>query len=98
MGAQVHISQLPLSEEYRKTIGTYQSDPYYFALAGGEDYELLFTAPSRRAQAIKKLAEELGTPITMIGEIIEASKGIKVLGEDGQEYPIKQKGHDHFKT
>jgi thiamine-monophosphate kinase len=97
VGAQVQLAQLPLSEEYRKHIGQYQSDPYYFALAGGEDYELLFTAPEGRAEAIKKLAKELGTPMTLIGEIIEASKGMEVLGEDGKEYSVEQQGHDHFK-
>jgi thiamine-monophosphate kinase len=98
VGAQVHISKLPLSEQYRKAIEQYQSDRYQLALAGGEDYELLFTAPAERAQEIKKLATELGTPMTLIGEIVEASQGVKVLWEDGKAYPIEQKGHDHFQT
>jgi thiamine-monophosphate kinase len=98
VGAQIHLSQIPLSEQYRKTIEQYQSDPYYFALAGGEDYEMLFTAPAERAQEIKKLAEELGTPITQIGEIVEASAGVSIVGPDGKEFIVEQRGHDHFKT
>jgi len=97
-GAQVQLPKIPLSKEYLKTIEQYHSDRYGLALSGGEDYELLFTSPPEKEEAIKKLAAELGTPITMIGEIVEASKRLKVVGEDGEEYPVKQGGHDHFKT
>jgi len=98
VGARIQLSQIPLSEEYRKKIVTYQSDPYQLALAGGEDYELLFTASEGRAEAIKKLAAELGTPITLIGEITRPSAGVTVVGADGKEFPVAQRGHDHFKT
>ena len=98
VGAEVRLSQLPLSEEYQKEIGAYSNDSYAFALTGGEDYELLFTSPRAKQQAVAKLAQEIGTPITMIGEITVASQGVSVYGENGKEYPIKQKGHDHFKS
>jgi len=97
-GAQVQLPQIPFSKEYLKTIEQYYSDRYGLVLTGGEDYELLFTSPPEKEEAVVRLAQALGTPITMIGEIVEASKGLKVVGEDGKEYPIEQKGHDHFKT
>jgi thiamine-monophosphate kinase len=98
VGAQIYISQLPLSEEYRKQIGTYQSDRYLFALTGGEDYELLFTASPEKEGGVGKLAQAMGIPMTLIGEITEASAGLKVMDGDGKEYRIEQKGYDHFKT
>jgi thiamine-monophosphate kinase len=98
VGAQVYLSQLPLSEEYQKEIGSYSRDPYQLALAGGEDYELLFTASAGRQEAITKLAADLGTPVTLIGEITDAAQGVTIYREDGKEYPIAQRGHDHFKT
>jgi thiamine-monophosphate kinase len=98
VGAEVRLSQLPLSEQYRKEIVSYSSDPYQLALSGGEDYELLFTSPPAKAQAVAKLAQKLGTPITEIGEITDASQGVTIYGKDGKEYPIAQRGHDHFKT
>jgi len=97
-GAQVQLSQIPLSKAHLKVIEQYHADRYGLALSGGEDYELLFTAPPEKEQAVVRLAQELGTPITMIGEIVEASQGLKVLDKDGKEYPLKEGGHDHFKT
>ncbi len=98
VGAEVRLSRLPLSKEYRQEVKGYSPDAYQLALAGGEDYELLFTAVPAKEKAVAKLAKELGTPFTMIGEITAASQGVSVYGENGKEYPIKQKGHDHFKS
>jgi thiamine-monophosphate kinase len=97
VGAEIRLSQLPLSEEYRKEVRAYSNDPYALALTGGEDYELLFTSPPEKEQAVAKLAQELGIPITAIGEIVDASAGIRVIGEGGKEYLLKHKGHDHFR-
>jgi thiamine-monophosphate kinase len=97
-GAQIQLAQIPLSEQYRNKIEEYQSDPYSFALIGGEDYELLFTARPEKKEGVVNVAQALGTPITLIGEITEASAGLKIIGADGKELPIGQKGHDHFKT
>ena len=98
VGAEIRLSQLPLSEEYRKEVKGYSADPYILALTGGEDYELLFTSPPTKEQAVAKLAKEIGTPITMIGEIVAVAQGVTIYTEDGKEYPIAQRGHDHFKT
>jgi thiamine-monophosphate kinase len=98
VGAQVNLPELPLSVSYRELGKLYYKNPYLFALAGGEDYELLFTASEGRQEAIKKLAQELGTPITMIGEITKASAGVTLVGSDGRKVPVEQRGHDHFKS
>jgi thiamine-monophosphate kinase len=98
VGARVHLPQLPLSAPYREHYKSYYKNPYVLALAGGEDYELLFTASEGRAGAIKKLGGAMGTPITRIGEIIEASAGVTIVGADGKAFPVEQRGHDHFKT
>ena len=98
VGAYVHLAQLPLSAPYREHITQYYKNPYLLALAGGEDYELLFTAPEGRAEAIQKLAADLGTPITQIGEISQAPVGVTLVGSDGKQVPVEQRGHDHFKT
>jgi len=98
VGGEIWLSRLPLSEGYRKGIEEYSSDPYLLALTGGEDYELLFTSPPGRGAEIMELAEEIGTPITPIGEIAGAPGRIKVYGEDGEEYPLEGMGHNHFKV
>jgi thiamine-monophosphate kinase len=98
VGAQVRLPQLPLSAPYREHVKPYYKNPHLLALAGGEDYELLFTAPEGREEAINKLAVDLGTPITLIGEITKASAGVTIVGADGKAFPVEQRGHEHFKT
>jgi len=98
VGAYVHLTQLPLSVSYREHIDQYYKNPYLLALAGGEDYELLFTAPEERTGAIINLAEDVDTPITVIGEITQAPRGVTLVGSDGKQVPVEQRGHNHFKT
>lgn len=64
-------------------------------LAGGDDYELCFTAPHSRFAEIQQLSTQLNLPLTRIGKII-ASPGCKVLAKDGRSMHIKDSGYDHF--
>jgi thiamine-monophosphate kinase len=62
-----------------------------FALHGGEDYELVFTArPGKRVP--RGIA---GVPVTNIGEIIRGKK-IFLLNEGGAGYELQPKGWEHF--
>lgn len=66
------------------------------ALHGGEDYELLFTAPKRA----KLPAQIAGAPITRIGTISDTSNysaAIQILGENGTVRPLPQQGWEHFR-
>lgn len=66
------------------------------ALHGGEDYELLFTAPKRA----KLPAQIAGVPITRIGTISDTSNysaAIQILGENGTVRPLPQQGWEHFR-
>ena len=65
------------------------------ALAGGDDYELLFTAaPSRRA-AVAAAAQASQTPVRRIGQI-DASPGLRLLDALGQVLPNHYASFDHF--
>jgi thiamine-monophosphate kinase len=66
-------------------------DELQYALHGGEDYELLFTAPPNR-RIPRQIA---GTPITRIGEITRARQ-IKLRAPDGKSHPLKSGGWQHF--
>ncbi len=68
------------------------------ALHGGEDYELLFTAP-KRAKIPNQIA---GIKITEIGQIkiwnlSDYSSAIQILGQNGTSKPLAQRGWEHFK-
>lgn len=61
------------------------------ALHGGEDYELLFTAP-----AAKKVPARIGgVALTHIG-VITRTRGIFVRNEKGVGYQLEARGWEHF--
>ena len=90
VGAELRADQLPLSAAARDLPGARDA-----ALAGGDDYELLFTAsPARRAE-IAALARRLGLPLTCIGQI-RAGSDLSILDAAGQEIKVAKRGWQHF--
>lgn len=66
-------------------------------LAGGDDYELLFTAPEARRAAIVQAGRRSNTPLTRIGQI-EAGRAIRLLAADGRRLDAtRYQGFDHFR-
>ncbi|HSV82191.1 MAG TPA: thiamine-phosphate kinase [Ramlibacter sp.] len=64
-------------------------------LAGGDDYELAFTAPPGRRAQVEAAAAQAGTRVTRIGRI-EADPGLRVLDAAGHLLPTHATGFDHF--
>jgi thiamine-monophosphate kinase len=95
MGARLHLDKIPLSREYAEHFGSETQESYTLALGGGEDYELLFTAPAYRKCEIEMLFRKLGTPVSEIGEIT-AVPGIRVLSPEGETLQGLTTGYDHF--
>jgi len=82
VGAAIEAAALPAAPG---------DDRLQYALHGGEDYELLFTAsPNRRIP--RQIA---GTPITRIGEITRGRE-ITLQAPDGKSHPLKSGGWEHF--
>jgi thiamine-monophosphate kinase len=90
VGAELRADALPLSAAARDLPGVRDA-----ALSGGDDYELLFTAPPERRADIEELARRLGLPLTRIGAI-HADPGLHVLDEKGQELLVRKSGWQHF--
>jgi thiamine-monophosphate kinase len=97
VGARIWEDRIPLSRLYRKWARFFSKDPYQMALSGGEDYELLFTAPPEMRKRISNLALSLEIPITRIGEILPQKKGFRIIQKDGKEYAPSRLGFEHFK-
>ena len=66
-------------------------------LAGGDDYELAFTAPPAAREAVLQAARQTHTPVTRIGRI-EAEPGLRVLDAQGRPLPLQAASFDHFKS
>ena len=64
-------------------------------LAGGDDYELCFTAPASKYNAVLAAAANAGVAVTRIGHIT-AESGLTVIDTDGQPLSIEHTGYDHF--
>ncbi|MFZ3173635.1 MAG: thiamine-phosphate kinase [Thiobacillus sp.] len=64
-------------------------------LAGGDDYELCFTAPAEQRDAVAAAAQSAGVAVTRIGRIT-AEPGLSVIDADGQQLQFDKAGYDHF--
>ena len=64
-------------------------------LTGGDDYELLFTVPSRNQDSVEQVARDVGMPIRRIGEVVKTD-GVVCLADDGSAIPIGPAGYAHF--
>jgi thiamine-monophosphate kinase len=93
VGATVEAERLPVSAIGAKHI---ESPAGLTAIvAGGDDYELCFTAPADARDSIEDLTEVLGVPITRIGQI-RKGKGVSLVGADGKPIAVSGRGFDHF--
>ena len=94
VGATIVIGRLPLSNAAKAAI---TKAPTWIdaVIGGGDDYELLFTAPPSRQEALASLGLNIGVPITRIGTI-DRRKGVRVIGADGQEIVPRKIGYRHF--
>jgi thiamine-monophosphate kinase len=66
-----------------------------FTLAGGDDYELCFTAPGAQREAVLAAAAMADTPVTRVGTI-DAQPGLRLVDAAGKALQMDVKGWDHF--
>ena len=67
-------------------------------LAGGDDYELIFTAPAERGTDVADLAHALGLTLTRIGGIQSGvPPRLTLTSAEGEAIDIGARGYDHFR-
>jgi thiamine-monophosphate kinase len=66
-------------------------------LAGGDDYELLFTAPPAVRDAVQAVARQAATAVSRIGRI-EAQPGLRLIDAGGHVLDNAFAGFDHFRS
>ncbi len=92
VGAEIYTDKIPVTYEYRKTCQKLKLDPLRLALAGGEDYELLFTVSPR----VKMPHKIDGIPLTKIGKIKKSHLNrFKIINSSGEEVKIKYLSYQH---
>jgi thiamine-monophosphate kinase len=94
MGAILDAQRVPLSPAGRAMIeageGTLAE-----AIAGGDDYELLFTSSAAAEPALARIAADLDLPLTRIGEM-RLERGVTVLDAAGNAMALGPGGYRHF--
>jgi thiamine-monophosphate kinase len=97
VGAKIYAEKIPVSENLKIFCRRFNFDPVRYALAGGEDYTLLFTvAPDRAEKIVEKYQEVFNNPLFELGEIT-GSKRLELVFPDGTDEIITPTGWDHFK-
>jgi thiamine-monophosphate kinase len=93
VSARVEFDRLPVQAMVRENFG---DNALKLALAGGEDYELLFTASAEIMQRVKR---EATCPVTVIGEIYGEKPGeISLFDTNGNPVNLRETGWEHFKA
>jgi thiamine-monophosphate kinase len=97
VGVLVEAARLPISPATRAVAEGLGRDPTAFALFGGEDYELLLTAPAEGVGELVAAVGQTGTPLMDIGAIVPAAAGRTLLLTNGRTAPLEPGGWDHFR-
>jgi thiamine-monophosphate kinase len=98
VGAVVYAAQVPVHPAAAHWTQAQGLDPIAFAVAGGEDYELLIAAPPHVAQRLQeRVPAETGVPLTKIGEAI-AQPEVWLQRANGERESLAITGWDHFRA
>lgn len=91
VGASIHTEKLPLSTQLIEQ--TDKQHALTLALGAGDDYELCFTVPENKLDAVNALKQD----VMCIG-IITDNKSLEILGENNKTIRITSEGYCHFGT
>jgi thiamine-monophosphate kinase len=94
VGATIDADALPIDACARQQSEAVGVDPVAAAIAGGDDYELLFTARRRAHRRVIATARQAGVPVTRIGVCTDSRQVL--LRRGGGETPLPRSGYDHF--
>lgn len=92
VAAVIDVARVPLSDPARRAIER-DAALLELAITGGDDYELLFSAPANQRETIAALAKDVGVPIAEIGRI-EAGEGVRTM-RDGKPMSLERPGYRH---
>jgi thiamine-monophosphate kinase len=97
VGADLDTSQVLSTLASRDQCNLPLATQRMLTLSGGDDYELVFTAPELARAAIAALSVSTKTPITRIGKV-NGSQQLRLLDSEGHVLPNQFESFDHFKS
>ena len=93
VGAVVGLEALPSAPELKRIHDKKQKTR--MMLSGGDDYELVFTAPAKHRETLAALAKELALPLTRVGAIEKGNPVLSIVDRHKKPVPVEP-GFDHF--
>jgi len=93
VGAVLWEERIPTAPSARELARSIGKSPLDWALHGGEDYELLFTASSDKKELLE---QEANFPVSCIGEVLEWGKGMVLKNGEGRLVRIEERGYNHL--
>jgi thiamine-monophosphate kinase len=91
----IDVDAVPLSSAYQAFLDS--GGHLDFALNGGDDYQLAFTAPTDNRQTIEQISIELGITLTRIGKVIAKTQQAVMLRQNNSSYALAvNAGYEHF--
>ena len=94
VGATLDVDALPRSTVLATLPVAQQQE---FTLAGGDDYELVFSAPPQCAEQVQAAAKRANVPVTRIGRI-DSVAGLRLVDRAGHAVDKRFASFDHFKA
>jgi thiamine-monophosphate kinase len=98
VGALIELTALPISSACRQYALSVKLDPQALALAGGEDYELLFTVPARLQKRFERASAQRHLRMTRVGRMTPAKEGLQMRLPDGRRRSLPLLSYEHFRS
>lgn len=98
VGAVIDLALLPISSACRQYAVSLNQDAQALALAGGEDYELLFTVPARRRARFERASAQQRYQVTRVGRMTPANEGLRMRLPDGRQRSLPFNSYEHFRS
>jgi thiamine-monophosphate kinase len=97
VGASLQAASVPVSPRVKAAAPLINREPLDLALKGGEDYQLLFTSPAEKQEALFQAFSRAGlAPPLPLGEVTAGDR-VLLVTEMGEQ-DISGAGYDHFRT
>lgn len=92
VAVEIFANKLPYSSNLQELMKNH--DLVELALTGGDDYELLFTAPKAFHNHVLAISKETNIKITHIGELVEGN-GVRILDKNNKPLIFQNTGYQH---
>lgn len=94
-GAEIMLASVPRSFAFEEAARALPVYPWHCVAAGGEDYELCFTAPPESRAAIEKIGKNSGIQVSVVGKVTRSGQ-VTAIMPDGSIFQPASSGYTHF--